>query len=161
MEELRLIVPAFEELTFRQALLADERTMAYNHSYGGTVDFAPERWADWYARWVQDGSGAHFYRYVYSERRGCFVGSAAYFYRPELQGYMVDLLIHARWRGQGLGRAALRLLCAAAKANGLDCLWDDILADNPSLHLFEQEGFVQVKRTFDGVAEGVLVKKAL
>lgn len=161
MEDLHLVIPSPEELAFRQALLADEQTMAYNHSYGGTVDFAPERWADWYARWVQDESGAHFYRYVYSERRGCFVGSAAYFYLPELQGYVVDLLIHARWRGQGLGRAALRLLCAAAKANGLDCLWDDILADNPSIRLFEQEGFVRMGRTSDGVAEGILVKKVL
>lgn len=161
MAELKLVVPTFEELAFRQALLADERTMAYNHSYGGTVDFPPERWADWYACWVQDASGAHFYRYVYSESRGCFVGAAAYHYRPELQGYGTDVLIHADWRGQGLGRAALRLLCEAAKANGLDCLWDDILADNPALFLFEQEGFARVGRTADGVAEGILVKKQL
>ena len=55
MEHVSLYRPGLEELSFRQELLADPDTMAYNHAYGGTIRFPRERWVDWYARWVEDG----------------------------------------------------------------------------------------------------------
>ena len=47
MEKLILYRPRLEELDYRQSLLADPETMAYNHAYGGAIDFPRERWADW------------------------------------------------------------------------------------------------------------------
>ena len=50
MPTVTLHRPALEELSFRQSLLSDPDTMAYNHAWGGTIDFPQERWEDWYGR---------------------------------------------------------------------------------------------------------------
>lgn len=50
---IRFHKPLLEELRFRQQLLSDEQTMAYNARWGGAVGFPQERWADWYRRWVE------------------------------------------------------------------------------------------------------------
>ena len=63
MEKIQLYRPAPEELWFRQRLLGDPETMAYNRAYGGTIPFPQERWAPWYERWVERPEG-RFYRYL-------------------------------------------------------------------------------------------------
>ena len=78
MCEIILHRPSLGELSFRQRLLKDPETMAYNHAYGGTIDFPRERWSDWYARWVEDETGERFYRCLLCPETGEFVGEAAY-----------------------------------------------------------------------------------
>ena len=84
MCEIILHRPSLGELSFRQRLLKDPETMAYNHAYGGTIDFPRERWSDWYARWVEDETGERFYRCLRREADGALVGEAAYHYDGEL-----------------------------------------------------------------------------
>ena len=36
--------PEIKDLWFRQALLADPETMAYNRAWGGTIPFPEEKW---------------------------------------------------------------------------------------------------------------------
>ena len=50
---IRFHKPLLEELRFRQQLLSDEQTMAYNARWGGAVGFPQDRWAGWYSRWVE------------------------------------------------------------------------------------------------------------
>lgn len=157
MGKLVLYRPRLEELEFRQRLLADPQTMAYNHAYGGTIDFPRERWADWYARWVEDGMGERFYRYLYQEDSGQFVGEAAYRFDDGYGEYVCDVLVAAQYRGRGYGRQGLELLCEAAKANGVARLVDDIAIDNPSVGLFFSAGFRERLRT----DEYILVEKKL
>lgn len=157
VDEITLHRPRLEELEFRRALLADPETMAYNHAYGGTIDFPRERWADWYARWMADESGARFYRYLRRERDGALVGEAAYRYDSEFGGYVCDVLVAARYRGNGYGRQGLELLCAAAKENGIKRLMDNIAVDNPSAGLFLRAGFRERFRN----EEYILVEKEL
>ena len=157
MEKLIFYRPRLEELDFRQAMLADPETMAYNHAYGGVIDFPRERWADWYARWAEDGAGERFYRYLCRESDGKPVGEAAY-YRDETFGeYVCDVLVAARYRGRGYGRQGLELLCAAAKENGVKRLVDNIAIDNPSVSLFLRAGFRERLRN----DEYILVEKEL
>lgn len=157
MEKLILYQPRLEELDFRQALLADPETMTYNHAYGGTIDFPRERWADWYARWVENGAGERFYRCLRRESDGKPVGEAAY-YRDETFGeYVCDVLVAARYRGRGYGRQGLELLCAAARENGVKRLVDNIAIDNPSVGLFLSAGFRERLRN----DEYILVEKEL
>ena len=61
---LTLYKPEYEDLWFRQMMLADEDTMSYNHAWGGTIDFPEERWRKWYERWVEqpDGKPVHSFR---------------------------------------------------------------------------------------------------
>lgn len=157
MERIVLYKPELDELGFRQSLLGDAETMAYNHAYGGTIPFLRERWADWYSRWVEDGTGERFYRYLCHEASGIFVGEAAYRCDDEFGGYVCDVLVLARHRGRGFGRQGLALLCAAAKENGVKQLMDNIAVDNPSVELFRRMGFRERLRT----SEYILVEKEL
>lgn len=157
MEVIKLYRPRLEELRFRQSLLGNPDTMAYNHAYGGTIDFPPERWTDWYARWMEDKTGTRFYRYLLQLETGKFVGEAAYCFDSEFGGYICDVLVSAKCRGQGFGRQGLAQLCAAAKENGIARLMDNIALDNPSIELFRRMGFRERLRT----DEYILMEKEL
>lgn len=157
MDELVLHRPELDELSFRQSLLGDQRTMTYNHAYGGTIPFPRECWLGWYARWMGDDAGTRFYRYLYHKPSQAFVGEAAYHYDEEFCEYVCDVLVGAQYRGCGFGKAGLKLLCAAAKANGVKRLVDNIALDNPSVELFWQAGFQERLRT----DEYILMEKEL
>lgn len=146
MPNLTLHRPAMEELAFRQTLLGDESTMAYNHTYGGTIGFPRERWADWYRRWVANPDH-RFYRYLYAPEADAYVGETAYHFDAGLDGYVCDVIVHAAHRGRGYGGQGLELLCEAAKDHGIPRLYDDIARDNPSVELFLRHGFREVRRT--------------
>ena len=152
---IALYEPAFENLWFRQAMLADERTMSYNHSYGGSIPFPKEKWAPWYDRWVINHENKRFYRFV--KENDTFLGEVAYRFDDERHIYIADVIIYAPHRGNGYGRQALTLLCDAARKNGINELYDDIAVDNSSVSMFLNCGFRELLRTEDYV----LVKKEL
>ena len=157
MPDIILHRPVLEELSFRQALLSDEATMAFNHAWGGTIAFPRERWADWYRRWAACETGERFYRYLFAPDEEAFVGEAAYHFDSGLDGYLCDVTVLATRRGRGYGRQALELLCGAAKENGVSRLLDNIALDNPSVGLFLRCGFREIRRT----EEYVLVARDL
>lgn len=147
--------PNVEDLWFKQQLLSDEATMSYNHAYGGTLPFPPERWEDWHRRWLQASEALRYYRYI--RKNDQFIGEIAYRYDEERKIYIVDVIIHAAFRGNGYGQQALLMLCEAAKSNGICTLYDDIAIDNPAIALFERCGFTEDHRT----DEYVMMKKQL
>lgn len=148
--------PEYEDLWFRQMMLADVDTMSYNHAWGGTIAFPEERWKSWYEFWVERPEGKRYYRYLKNEN-GDFVGEIAYHYASDIRGYAADVIIYSRWRGRGYGARGLELLCDAAKANGVAVLYDGIAIDNPAVRLFLKKGFAEEYRT----QEKILLKKAL
>lgn len=154
---LTLYKPALDELGFREALLSDAETMAYNAAWGGTIAFPREKWAAWYRAWVEAPEGQRYYRYLLSPHRRGFVGEIAYHYDAQASLYLCDVIILAKYRGHGFGTEGLRLLCEAARENGLPALHDHIAADNPAWRLFLKNGFSIIRQT----AEGVLVGKRL
>lgn len=157
MDNLVLYRPRLKELSWREKWLGDSPTMSYNHGSGGTIAFPRERWADWYARWMEDDTGTRFYRYLQLEDSGEFVGNVSYHYDEEFQEYICEVLVAAQYRGRGFGRQGLALLCDAAGANGVKRLMDDIALDNPSVELFRRMGFQERLRT----EEYVLMAKEL
>lgn len=136
--------PMFDELEFRQKLMADENTMRYNHNYGGTIPFPKENWESWYKRWVLDNSKDYFYRYIFDENINQFVGEVSYHKKQELDfySYFCGIIVLDKYRNKGYGKTGLLSLCNAARKNGLKYLSDDIAIDNPSLALFLKVGFV-------------------
>lgn len=154
---LVLYRPALEELWFRERMLSDPETMAYNAAWGGTIPFPREKWEKWYRDWLEAPTDRRYYRYLRDGESGRFVGEIAYYYDAERKIYICDLIVPAQYRGCGYGTAGLRLLCEAAKENGISVLYDDIAADNPSYRLFLREGFVIDDRN-DAV---IMVKKIL
>lgn len=152
---VKLYQPKVEDLWFKQALLSDEATMAYNHAWGGTLTFPEERWKTWHNHWVAQPEGKRFYRYIMENGR--FLGETAYHFDEEQERFFVDVIVLASYRGKGYGKQALLLLCEAAKAQGISMLFDEIAADNPSLSLFLHCGFIEVQRT----QETIVIKKEL
>ena len=152
---LELVKPTPEDLWFREKLLADEETMAYNHAWGGTIDFPKEEWQDWYEYWVAEPSGQRYYRYLKAEN--AFVGEVAYHYDPEYDGYVADVIIFSAYRGRGYGARGLQMLCDVAKGNGISVLYDDIAIDNTAAALFKKQGFYEARRT----EEKIILKKVL
>ncbi len=153
---LTLFRPQYEDLWFRQKMLADEETMSYNRAWGGTIPWPEEKWESWYRHWLVDHEGRRYYRYLKNED-GCYVGEAAYHYDAGLRRFLADILIFSPYRGRGYGSRALELLCAAAKENGVPVLYDEIAADNPAVTLFLRHGFAEESRT----EETIILKRVL
>lgn len=152
---IELVIPKLEDLWFREKLLADEETMSYNHAWGGTISFSEEKWQNWYDLWVINRENKRYYRYLKDEKG--FVGEIAYHYDPEYDGYVADVIIFSQFRGRGYGSQGLKLLCEAAKENGIKVLYDDIAIDNTAISLFKKQGFFEVNRT----DEKIILKKDL
>lgn len=146
---LEAVVPAYEDLWFREKMLADEETMSYNHAWGGTIPFPREKWRDWYDHWIVRHGNRRFYRYL-KDGNG-FTGEIAYHYDPGYDGYVADVIVFSAFRGRGYGARGLELLCAAAKENGIGTLYDDIAVDNPAVGMFLKQGFYEERRTEDRI----------
>ena len=152
---LHIYKPTLDDLWFREMLLGDPPTMTYNHAWGGTISFPKELWNDWYQSWLIN-ENKRFYRYLQNDS-GEFVGEVAYHYDEEYQAYMVNVIILAKYRHQGFGSEALKLLEEIAKANHIYTLCDDIAIDNTAISLFLKHGYQEIKRT----NEIILLKKEL
>ena len=153
---LTLYEPKYEDLWFRQMMLADEDTMSYNHAWGGTIPWPEDKWSGWYDYWIACHEGKRYYRYLKNED-GQFVGEIAYHYDAETQHEIADVIIYSKYRRKGYGSEALDLLCWVVKNNGISVLYDDIAIDNHAITLFLKHGFVEEYRT----KEKIILKKEL
>lgn len=154
---VKLYIPKYEELWFRQMFMADEKTMSYNHAWGGTIPFPEKNWKEWYDYWILNTEGERVYRYVVDEENNDFLGEVAYHFDGGREITIADVIIYAKYRGNGYGAKALQLLCDEAKKNGVEVLYDDIAIDNPAIKLFFKNGFVEEYRT----SEYIMLKKEL
>lgn len=143
---IEFLIPSLEQLEFRQSLLNDAETMAFNQKWGGVVGFPRQKWASWYERWILNAEQEKFYRYVFASEQHCFVGEAAWHFSREDGAYLIDILIHSQYRGRGYGGQTLDLLCRRAREQGIAELRDGIALDNPSVHMFLKNGFTELWR---------------
>ena len=138
---LKVVKPELEDLWFRESMMADIETMSYNDAWGGTIPFPKEDWEEWYTLWVRNSGQERYYRYLKDDANKVFVGEISYHFDKLRNIYICDVIIKAEFRKQGFGTQGIQLLCEAAKANGVEALYDNIAADNPSTHLFLKNGF--------------------
>lgn len=138
---LKVVKPELEDLWFRESMMADIETMSYNDAWGGTILFPKEDWEEWYTLWVRNSGQERYYRYLKDDANKVFVGEISYHFDKLRNIYICDVIIKAEFRKQGFGTQGIQLLCEAAKANGVEALYDNIAADNPSAHLFLKNGF--------------------
>ena len=66
---LTLYEPKYEDLWFRQMMLADEDTMSYNHAWGGTIPWPEDKWSGWYDYWIACHEGKRYYFYAFGFSR--------------------------------------------------------------------------------------------
>lgn len=138
---LEVVKPELEDLWFRESMMADIETMSYNDAWGGTIPFPKEDWDEWYTFWVRNSGQERYYRYLKDDANNVFVGEISYHFDKLRNIYLCDVIIKAEFRRRGFGTQGIQLLCEAAKANGVEALYDNIAADNPSAHLFLKNGF--------------------
>ena len=108
--------PDFEELGFRQKLLADERTMSYNAAWGGTIAFSRENWQKWYHDWLEAPETERYYRYLHDTDTDAFVGEIAYHHDEKRGIWLCDVIVLAECRNRGYGTEGIRLLCEDRKS---------------------------------------------
>lgn len=118
-ESLRLHIPAYEELWYRQKIMEDPGTMSYNKGYDlsfngydkstGCIAFPEQEWADWYAYFVEQ-EPLRFYAYIVREFDGEFIGEVNVHRNADDSWYEMGIVLEAKYRGKGYGIAALRLL---------------------------------------------------
>lgn len=116
---LSLHVPAYEELGYRQKLMADPATMSYNRGYDldfpgydretGCMAFPREDWRDWYD-WFIGAEPRRFYAYVVREKDGVPLGEVNLHRNGDDPWYEMGIVMEAGYRGHGYGLTALRLL---------------------------------------------------
>ncbi len=147
---LRLHVLAFDEYSFRQKLLSDQETMAYNRGYApfsgyhpdtGCIDCTREDWQKWYPCWIGQ-EPERFYAYLENER-GELVGDVNF----HLAGdhYEIGIVILARYRGQGYGREGLRPLMEKARSLGIQRLRNVFEPERKAaMRLHLEAGFRQI-----------------
>ena len=138
---LKVVKPELEDLWFRESMMADIKTMSYNDAWGGTIPFPKEDWEEWYTLWVRNSGQERYYRYLKDDANKVFVGEISYHFDKLCNIYICDVIIKDEFMNQGFGTQGIQLLCEAAKANGVEALYDNIAADNPSAHLFLKNGF--------------------
>jgi diamine N-acetyltransferase len=118
-ERLYLHVPSFEELDYRQKVLAQPDTMSYNRGFElglnnydnetGCIDFKKEYWKDWFQRWVNNIPD-RYYAYIVKSEGNIPIGEAALHYDEEKNAYCTSIIIEAQYRGNGYSEEALQLL---------------------------------------------------
>ena len=118
-ELLSLHVPAFAELWYRQRLLQDADTMAYNKGYAlgfagydpktGCIAFPESEWADWYGYFIGQ-EPLRYYAYIVRDSDSAFLGEVNLHKAPDAEGYEMGIVFEARHRGKGCAAGALRLL---------------------------------------------------
>ena len=103
------------DLPFRQALLADPATMAYNAPWAppeGTLPFPETAWAAWLEKWT--GHAPERWCGIVTTEDGTPVGEVCW----HGGGAEIGVVIHAAHRGRGLGAEAIALLAAEAFRHG-------------------------------------------
>ena len=103
-----------------------------------------------------------FFAYLKDERKNEFVGYVNYQFDTSKKQYDCGILIEATKRGKGYSKEGLKLLCEAAKNNGIKELYDSFEKNRYHTEVFEDIGFKVVKETtwkkFGKNVEGVIVK---
>lgn len=127
-DRLTLHVPRRDELWFRQSLLSDPATMAYNAPWfppDGCMDFPESEWYDFCDWWIGHEPD-RFYAYLRRISDGVFVGEVNYHRPADCEHWDMGIVVSAAYRGSGYGVEGLRLLVKHAFLDdGVTCLQND------------------------------------
>lgn len=154
--KVKLRIPKFEELGYRKKLLSDMETMFYNIGYGdndgtGCIEFHENDWKKWFSRWVNNVP-ERYYAYIINIDENIPVGEVALRYVSDKNSFCVNIIIEAKYRGNGFSEQALRLLVDIAFVGlGADKVFDDFPKSRISAEkVFKKVGF---KRVSDDIVE--------
>lgn len=150
--ELRLYLPQYHELAFREQLLSDPETMSFNRFHEpaedydpqtGCIQFPRQNWAMWYGFWMER-EPENFYAVIADGRTP--VGEISWFFDGER--YQVGIILLAKHRRKGYCAPALALLAHRAFC---DCDLPSLsvtlsTANTPAVKGFMRAGFRRIRR---------------
>ncbi len=118
-ETVHLHIPSLDELLYRQKIMQDPATMAYNKGYDidspdydretGCILFPRDEWEGWYDYFV-GSEPERFYAYIVRDADGAFIGEVNLHRSGCGPWHEMGIVIEACYRGQGNSRCALKLL---------------------------------------------------
>ncbi len=166
-KNIRLHIPTFEELSYRQKILSDADTMRYNKGYDleapnycketGCIDFPKEAWARWYNTYIGQEPD-RYYAYIVVD--GVFVGEVNVYKDEKMNWYEMGIVIESVHRGKGYSRQALDLLLEQAfeklGAEAVHNIFEETRTAAMKIH--SSAGFCEYKRE-NGIVELLLTKK--
>lgn len=140
---LTIVLPTREKLSFRQAMLADPATMAYNAPWfppDGCLPFPEEAWDEWLDKWT--GHEPERFCGFLANENGELVGETCW----HSFGAGMGIVICAAYRGRGYGEEGLRLLIDRAFSYPeIASLTNDFESDRAAaLAVHRKLGFVPV-----------------
>lgn len=146
---LTLIPAARKHMPFRQGMMADAATMAYNAPWAppdGTLTFPESEWDGWLTRWTNQ-EPERFCGYVATED-GTLVGEVCW----HGYGAGMGVVIHAAHRGKGYGTQAIKLLAERAFSHEEIGFLENTFEStrDPALRLHLRAGFQQAGTDEDG-----------
>ncbi len=150
--ELRLYQPEYNELFFRQSLLSDPETMAFNRfkdpgpDYDpktGCIEFPRGTWALWYDFWLEHEPD-NFYAVIADGRTP--LGEISWHFDGE--EYRVGIILLAKHRRKGYCAPTLELLCRKAfETFDLPALSATVSTANPAAGKgLAKAGFVRIRK---------------
>lgn len=140
---LTVVEPTRENLSFRQAMMADPATMAYNAPWfppDGCIPFPVEEWDEWLAKWT--GHEPERFCGFLADETGELVGEICW----HGYGAGMGIVICAAHRRKGYGEEGLRLLLDRAFSHPeITSLTNEFENDrDPAMALHLKLGFVPV-----------------
>lgn len=167
--KLKLHVPGIREMEYRQKLLAQPETMAYNRGQmidapgydvaTGCIDFPVGDWRYWRDVWLWR-EPSRYSAYLQEEATGEFVGEVCYFYDMEADAHGTGVLIESRHRGRGCGTEGLCLLAEHAFLSpDVDCLFAELpVVREDAIRMYLTAGFRE-ERVEGGICRMILQKE--
>lgn len=136
-----LIIPKREDLTFRENLLENEKTMEFNHEI---IPFPEEEWDNWMSKWIFNANPkSRFYRFVFCDGCNDFVALCGWEKLNNI--YELILIVDAKKRNVGYGTSALKLLANEALKYDIENFYTKIYLDNPAIKFLKKSGFEEIE----------------
>lgn len=167
-EQVYFYIPKEDELSYRQEIMSQKDTMAYNKGYNvaekgyhkdtGCIDFPKDSWNTWYASHV-DNKPKSFYAYIARKYDNEFIGEVNLHWNAENDWYELGILIESKYRNKGYSKEALRKLIDVAfnKYNALSVhnTFED--SRDAAIKIHTEVGFHVISK-IDGFIEMLMTK---
>jgi RimJ/RimL family protein N-acetyltransferase len=135
--------PTYKELKYTKELWEDEETMAFNKRFGGIVLFPVSKWQAFHDTYLTENPN-YIYFHIYN-LDSVMVGEVSARYDEDEHGYLLNIKVFAKYRGNHHGYDALYVFIEYLFDDiGATQILDNIASENVGARqLLERIGFDQ------------------
>lgn len=164
MTKITLKVPEVNDLSYREKLLSDPKTMEYNAGYKspakgydyntGTIEFPKEQWQNFYNSIINNSN--KYFAYIIDSETNENVGYVHYSFKSKHNHYSCGILIEAIHRGKHYASEALKALIEKAfEEQNINELWYDVPEKHSTLiNILKNIGFEDSNSNYNSIHFG-------